>query len=150
MSTSTINNRTVLPIPVAFGVKKNRQVPGLTSIAISHVKNSPITNTFVFGICGRQQARYNYKILYTGTQLLLKRQISPVFTLRNHIQLRPFNTPQAPYINMSRHRHRISLLRFAAYTIALVVMLPLFLINGRDSVKLNKTKRDIESDEALP
>jgi len=126
-----------LPSPVAIWIKKPWQIPRLTYISLSNINAMTINNGHAhhFGLHNPQVLANRFKLY--GSLLTTPPPGSTASFKK------PTNyATQHTYPNMSIKRPRISPRRFTAYSVASVLLLPLFLIVGREDTKLNKVPLD--------
>ena len=127
-----------VPLPVAIWIKKPWQTPQLTYISISSIATMAINKGHAhhFGLHSalalknRRQQRGNIKSLLTPP--------SAGFTTLSKKSIKSTSQSTIYYLSISKSRSYIGPLRFIAYSVTSVLLLPLFLINGRENTKLNK------------
>jgi len=124
-----------LPAPIAIWIKKPWQIPQVTYISLSTINAMALNGSHAhhFGLHNPQVLKNRLK-LYGGRLLTVP---SPGFTTLIKKSTK-YSIQHTYYPNMSKNRSRISPRRFTAYSVTSVLLLPLFLIIGRENTKLNK------------
>ncbi|OCX54711.1 hypothetical protein BEL04_10835 [Mucilaginibacter sp. PPCGB 2223] len=127
-------------IPIAVWIKKPGLAPRLIYVIVGN--KSRLTpagrHTYSFGLRNPGLLKNRYKRLYGNIRELLTDGY-PLLTTPAKMAVKPQGVP---VLNAGKNQLRIGPLRFIVYSITMFILLPLFLADGRENVKLNKVERD--------